>query len=99
MSYRLRFIKSAFREWKKLDPFIKSQFREHLKERLEHPHVESARLKGHIDLYKIKLKSVGYRLAYALNESEITVYVISVARRDKIYELLKDRLQDQLKDR
>ena len=95
MSYRLRFIKSAFREWKKLDPFIRDQFREHLKKRLEHPHVASARLKGHRDLYKIKLKSVGYRLAYVVKESEITVYVISVGRRDKLYELLKDRLQDQ----
>lgn len=99
MSYRLRFIKSAFREWKKLDPFIKSQFKEHLKKRLEHPHVESAKLKGHRDLYKIKLKPVGYRLAYVVKESEITVYVISMGRRDKIYELLKDRLQDKLKDR
>ena len=94
MSYRLRFVKSALREWKKLDPFIKSQFREHLKKRLEHPRVESAKLKGHGDLYKIKLKSVGYRLAYVVKESEITVYAISVGRRDKIYELLKDRLQD-----
>jgi mRNA interferase RelE/StbE len=98
MSYRLRFIKSALREWKRLDPFIRSQLKEHLKKRLEHPRVESAKLKGHRDLYKIKLKSVGYRLAYVVKESEITVYVISVGRRDKIYELLKDRLQDQLKD-
>ena len=99
MSYRLRFIKSAFREWKKPDPFIESQFKEHLKKRLEHPRVESARLKGHRDLYKIKLTSVGYRLAYVVKESEITVYVISVARRDRIYELLKDRLQGQPNDK
>ena len=96
MSYRLRFIKSALREWKKLDTFIKDQFREHLKKHLEHPHVESAKLRGHGNLYKIKLKSVGYRLAYVVKESEITVYVISVGRRDKIYELLGDRLQDNL---
>ena len=99
MSYRLRFIRSALREWKKLDPFVKNQFREHLEKRLENPRVESARLRGRGYLYKIKLKSVGYRLAYIVKESEITVYVISVGRRDKIYELLKDRLQDQLEDR
>jgi len=98
MSYRLRFIKSALREWNRLDPFIRSQLREHLKRRLEHPRVESAKLRGHRDLYKIKLKSVGYRLTYVVKESEITVYVISVGRRDKIYEILEDRLQDQLKD-
>jgi mRNA interferase RelE/StbE len=98
MSYRLRFIRSALREWKKLDPFVRNQFREHLKKRLENPRVESAKLRGHGDLYKIKLKSVGYRLAYIVKESEITVYVISVGRRDKIYELLNGRLQDHLKE-
>jgi mRNA interferase RelE/StbE len=94
MSYKLKYIKSAFKEWKKLDPFIRNQFKKHLKTRLENPHVESAKLKGYKDLYKIKLRSVGYRLAYVVKESEITIYVISVGRRDKIYELLKDRLQD-----
>jgi len=81
MGYRLRFVKSALREWKKLDPFIKDQFREHLKERLEHPRVESAKLRGHRDLYRIELKSVGYRLAYGVKEPEIAVYVISVPWR------------------
>lgn len=94
MSYKLKYIKSALKEWKKLDPFIRNQFKKHLKKRLENPHVESAKLKGYKDLYKIKLRSVGYRLAYVVKESEITIYVISVGRRDKIYELLKDRLQD-----
>ncbi|MBW2219425.1 MAG: type II toxin-antitoxin system RelE/ParE family toxin, partial [Deltaproteobacteria bacterium] len=87
-SYKLKYFKSAFKEWKKLDPFIKKQFKKHLIKRLENPYVESAKLKGYKDLYKIKLRSVGYRLAYVVNESEITIYVISVGRRDTIYELL-----------
>jgi mRNA interferase RelE/StbE len=94
MVYRLKFINSAFKEWKKLDPFIKKQFKKRLEKRLENPHVEAARLKGYKDLYKIKLRSVGYRLAYVVKDSEITIYVISVSRRDKIYGFLKDKLQD-----
>ncbi len=93
MSYRLKFIKSAFKEWKKLDPLIKNQFKKKLEKRLENPRVESARLKGYKDLYKIKLRSLGWRLAYVVKESEITIYVICVGRRDNIYGILKDRLQ------
>ncbi len=97
MSYRLKFIKSALKEWKKLDPLIKSQFKKKLRGRLENPRVESARLKNYKNLYKIKLRALGYRLAYVVKESEITIYIISVGRRDRIYGVLKDRLQDSHK--
>ncbi len=94
MRHRLKFVKSAFKEWKKLDPLIKNQFKRQLEKRLENPRMETARLKGYKDLYKIKLGSLGYRLAYIVKESEITIYVISVGRRDTIYGILKDRLRD-----
>ena len=89
MTYKLKFFKSAFKEWKKLDPYLHKQFKVHLEKRLKNPHVESARLKGHPNLYKIKLKSMGYRLAYLAEDKEITVYVICIRRRDKIYDILK----------
>ena len=92
MTYKLKFFESAYKEWQKLDPYVQKQFKKHLNERLENPHVESARLRGHINLYKIKLKSVGYRLAYLVEDKQITVYVICVGRRDKIYEILPGRL-------
>jgi len=34
-------------------------------------------------VYKIKLRSVGYRLVYEVNDKEITVYVISVGKRER----------------
>jgi len=62
MSYSLEFKVSAMKEWKKLDGGIREQFKKKLAERLERPRVESARLSGMPDCYKIKLKNAGYQL-------------------------------------
>jgi mRNA interferase RelE/StbE len=91
MSYKLKFLPSALKEWQKLGPEIKKQFKEQLIRRLEYPHIDSARLKGYKYHYKIKLKSVGYCLVYEVEEKEITVIVICVGRRDTIYKILKKR--------
>jgi mRNA interferase RelE/StbE len=42
MSYKLKFLPSALKEWRKLAPEIKEQFKTHLKRRLESPHIDSA---------------------------------------------------------
>jgi mRNA interferase RelE/StbE len=76
----------------KLDPYVQKQLKLHLKKRLQNPRVASTKRKGHADLYKIKLRSMGYRLAYLVEDQEISIYVICVARRDKIYEILPHRL-------
>lgn len=94
--YRLKFLPSALREWKKLAAPIKEQLRRKLKERLENPRVSASRLYGFSDVYKIKLRSTGYRLVYEVNDSEITVLVIAVGKRDKgkVYSISKRRLSD-----
>jgi mRNA interferase RelE/StbE len=94
MTYKLKFFESAYKEWQKLDPHVRKHFKTRLKKRLENPRVESARLRGHPNLYKIKLRSVGYRLAYLVEDRTISVYVICVGRRDKIYEILSRRLNE-----
>lgn len=91
MSYKLKFLPSALKEWRKLTPEIKAQFKAHLERRLENPHVDTARIRGYRNHYKIKLRSVGYRLVYEADDREITVYVICVGRRDTIYKILKKR--------
>ena len=91
MSYKLKFLPSALREWRKLAPEIKEQFKAHLSLRLENPNIDSARIRGYKHHYKIKLRSVGYRLVYEVEEKEFTVYVIGVGRRDTIYKMLKKR--------
>ena len=63
MNYKLGFHPDALAEWRKLDASVSEQFKKKLAERLQHPHVPAARLAGHKDRYKIKLRSVGYRLS------------------------------------
>jgi mRNA interferase RelE/StbE len=91
MTYNLKFLPSALKEWRKLGPEIKEQFKEQLIRRLENPHIDSARIRGYKYHYKIKLRSAGYRLVYEVEEKEITVWVICVGRRDTIYKILKKR--------
>ena len=91
MSYKLKFLPSALKEWRKLAPEIKEQFKRLLERRLENPHVNTARITGYKNHYKIKLRSIGYRLVYEVEEKEKAVYVICVGRRDTIYKILKKR--------
>jgi len=83
MSYELDFLEDALKEWRKLDANTSEQFKRKLAERCENPHVPSARLHGAKDIYKIKLRTVGYRLVYQVLEREIVVLVVAIGRRDK----------------
>ncbi len=83
-SYRLRFHKLALKEWKKLDSTLRDQFKKKLAERLENPRVPSAALSGMPDCYKIKLRTVGYRLVYRVDKGILYVTVIAVGKREKL---------------
>ncbi len=83
MTFKLVFKQEAKKEWDSLDASVRSIFAEKLKERLEQPRVESARLTGMKDCYKIKLRRIGYRLVYQVRDTELIVSVIAVGRRDK----------------
>jgi mRNA interferase RelE/StbE len=93
MSYKLKFLPKALKEWKKLDSTISKQFKKKLQERLENPKVTKDKLRGFEDVYKIKLRTAGYRLAYQVKDEEVTIIVLVVGVRDKekVYELLKQR--------
>lgn len=94
MSYKLRFHHLALPEWHKLDGSVKEPLKKKLAERLENPHLPSAALAGMPGCYKIKLRSVGYRLVYRVDEQIVFVTVISIGRRDKqeVYETAQSRL-------
>ena len=79
----------ALKEWDKLGSTVKEQF----KKKLENPKVEKDKLSRYENIYKIKLKDAGYRLAYEVKDKEIVVLVLSISKRekDKIYNNLKDR--------
>lgn len=93
MTYRLRFIPAALKEWEKLAAPIRSQFKKKLAERLENPRVPADKLGGYDSVYKIKLRSAGYRLAYEVVDDELLVYVLAVGKREKgrVYSSLKLR--------
>lgn len=83
MSYKLLFKADALKEWKLLDNSIRKQFLKKLKERVSSPHVESSRLSGMKNCYKIKLRSSGYRLVYEVRDSQLIVSVVAVGKRER----------------
>ena len=83
MTYKIKFLPSALKEWKKIAPPIQTQFKKKLKERVLNPRNPSCQLRGFKDVYKIKLRSVGYRLVYEVNDAEIIVYIIAVGKRER----------------
>ena len=96
MTYELAFKESALQEWRKLDSTIRTQFKKKLAEHLEQPHVPSAQLRGGQNLYKIKLRQLGYRLVYQVNDNIVTVTVVAVGKRERnaIYHTAFQRLDE-----
>ena len=92
--YALQFLPSALKEWRKLDATIQSQFKKKLTERLINPRVAQAALSGMPDCYKIKLRTIGYRLVYQVQDSVLLVTVVAVGKRDlgSVYALAKTRV-------
>jgi len=93
MSYELSFHPDALSEWKKLDSSIRELFKKKLAERLSHPRAPAARLSGHKDRYKIKLRDAGYRLVYEVRDKVLVVVVIAVGKRERnmVYKMAAKR--------
>ena len=83
MTYRLEFLPSAQKEWRKLGATVQKQFKRKLIERLENPRVAASKLVGAQDRYKIKLRTSGFRLVYSVREDVLVVTVLAVGKRDK----------------
>lgn len=83
MSYELRFREEAKKEWDSLGATVRAQFKKKLAERLENPHVPASRLHGSANRYKIKLRSVGYRLVYEVRDTQLVVSVVAVGKRER----------------
>jgi mRNA interferase RelE/StbE len=93
MTFELQFHPDALDEWRKLDSTVREQLKKKLAERLVEPRVPAARLSGQRDRYKIKLKSLGYRLAYEVRGAEVVVLVVAVGKRERnaVYRRAADR--------
>ena len=93
MKYELGFLEEALKEWGRLDGNTREQFKAKLTERIANPRVPASKLNGHKDRYKIKLRSVGYRLVYEVRDSEVIVIVVAVSKRERnaVYKLAAKR--------
>lgn len=93
MRFDLRFKEEALTEWQRLDSSVREQFKKKLAERLAHPRVPAARLLGHPDRYKIKLRNAGFRLVYEVRDAQVVVLVVAVGKRERnaVYEAAAKR--------
>jgi len=96
MTYKLIFLKKSEKEWKKLNTPIREQFKKKLKKRLLNPRVPQSKLSGFPNVYKIKLRSSGFRLAYEVVDEKVIVVVLSVGKRENkaVYAVIKKRMDD-----
>ncbi len=94
MTYKLVFKRDAKKEWEDLDSTIRSIYAKKLKERLQQPRVESSRLSGMKDCYKIKLRRAGFRLVYQVRDKELIVSVIAVGKRERnlVYKIASKKI-------
>ncbi|MCH4873093.1 MULTISPECIES: type II toxin-antitoxin system RelE family toxin [Pseudomonas] len=95
MTFSLEFDQRALKEWHKLGDTVRQQFKKKLAEILVNPRVEANRLRDLPDCYKIKLRSLGYRLIYQVIDQEVVVFVVAVDKRenDVAYRKAEDRLK------
>ena len=95
MTCSLEFDQRALKEWHKLGDTIRQQFKKKLAEILESPRIEANRLRELPDCYKVKLRSVGYRLMYQIIDQEVVVFVVVVDKRknEAVYRKASERLK------
>jgi len=92
MSYELAIHPDAEREWGKLDETVKRRFKQKIqRERLLQPRVAKDALHGLPDVYKIKITTPQFRLAYHVNDAEKCLTILAVSSRDDVYALLESR--------
>ena len=74
----------ALKEWNKLDHSVRNQFKKQLEKRVVNPRVASAKLHGDLDnFYKIKLRSIGYRLVYEVIDHKLIILIVAVGKRNQ----------------
>jgi len=71
----------ALSEWRKLGSTVREQLKKSMVEVPESPLIETNKLHGMPDCYKIKLRPSDYRLVYHVIDEKVVVFVISVGKR------------------
>lgn len=92
MPYQLAIHPAAEKEWARLDNSVKARFKTKLAERLQTPHVATAALSGSPNLYKIKITTPQFRLAYHVDDASKQLTILVVTSRDDVYDALAERV-------
>lgn len=95
MSYRDEYHPKVKSDIKKLDrDVVKELFSVHIEKILRDPYTEE-RLHGDLEgvfSYHFRKNKVDYRVAYAIEDAEMIVYILMIGKRESFYEILKRRL-------
>ncbi|MCM1244487.1 MAG: type II toxin-antitoxin system RelE/ParE family toxin [Roseburia sp.] len=108
MKWTVEYIKEAQRDLRKLDPYVRKLVLKAIEKIAEHPlpppdgigkplgNLASSRLSG---FYKIKLRSLGYRVVYDLvcEGSVMKIIIISVRDDEAVYKEAERRIQGLIK--
>lgn len=94
MTYKIKFLKVALKEWRSLDSKTQTQLKKKLQECAENPRKPATKLIGSQNRYKIKLRAIGYRLVYEVVDDQLVIIVVAIGRRDKnkVYKMADKRL-------
>lgn len=93
MPYQLAIHPAAEKEWARLDNSVKSRFKTKLAERLQTPRVPTSALSGAPDIYKIKIATPQFRLAYHVDDASKRLTILTVTSRDDVYDALAERMK------
>ncbi|MFT8550064.1 MAG: type II toxin-antitoxin system RelE/ParE family toxin [Acetobacter okinawensis] len=90
------FHPDAKKEWDKIDGSIRRLFIQALRKLAGNPRVPGCELVGPLkDCYKIKRRSLGYRLVYMVDDDNFLIKIIAVGKREDndVYNLAEGRLE------
>jgi mRNA interferase RelE/StbE len=95
--YKIEFVPSALKEWRKLDHTLRAQLKKKLQELTKNPHIPSARLKGTPNAYRVKARAAGYRLIYEVEDKTITIFIMAIGKRERgeVFDIGIQRLRDR----
>lgn len=83
MAYELVFYTEALDQWNNLDNSVRIQFKKKLAKLLVAPFHDNSELSNELrGSYKIKLRKLGFRLVYQIDEFEKQLIVVTVGPRD-----------------
>ena len=71
MIYKIKFTPISNKEWKKITSAVRIQFKKKLEKIVDNPRIQKNKLSGYNNIYKIKLRSSGFRLVYEVKEEAI----------------------------